>query len=217
MKHTARPWWLIVVCTTIGACTESPAPPPTGAPGAPSSAGAESAAAAATERIVYSSLRPGNWDIFYFASAGAAPRRLTDHPGLDYDAALSPDGRWVVFTSERRGNPDLYALEVDGGGEPRLLIDSAAMEDQVAFSPDGGSIAFVSTASGNADIYVLPFMPETAQQLAVARNVTNDAGGDFRPDFSPDGTRIAFTTDRDTPVSGHPIFASRANAKATST
>ena len=170
-------------------------------------AAASSAAAAATERIVYSSLRPGNWDIYYFASAGAAPRRLTDHPGLDYDAALSPDGRWVVFTSERRGNPDLYALEIEAGGEPRLLIDSPAMEDQVAFSPDGRSIAFVSTASGNADIYVLPFMPETPQTLAAAINVTNHPGGDFRPDFSPDGARIAFTTDRDTPVSGHPIFA----------
>ena len=170
-------------------------------------AAASAAAAAATERIVYSSLRPGNWDIYYFASAGAAPRRLTDHPGLDYDAALSPDGRWVVFTSERRGNPDLYALELEGGGEPRLLIDSPAMEDQVAFSPDGRSIAFMSTASGNADIYVLPFMPERPQDLAAAANVTNDPGGDFRPDFSPDGARIAFTTDRDTAVAGHPIFA----------
>jgi Tol biopolymer transport system component len=206
MKRTVRPWWLLFVCTAVGACTESPAPS-SGAPSATPSAGAEPAAAAATERIVFSSLRPGNWDIFYFASAGAAPRRLTDHPGLDYDAALSPDGRWIVFTSERRGNPDLFALEVDGGTQPRLLIDSPAMEDQVAFSPDGGSIVFVSTASGNADIYVLPFTPETSQQLAAATNVTNHEGGDFRPDFSPDGTRIAFTTDRDTPVSGHPIFS----------
>jgi Tol biopolymer transport system component len=80
------------------------------------------------------------------------------------------------------------------------------MEDQVAFSPDGSSIAFVGTASGNADIYVLPFRPETTQSMTAATNVTNDLGGDFRPDFSPDGARIAFTTDRDTPVEGHPIF-----------
>ncbi len=199
MKYVARPWVAVFMCAAAGACSDEPASTAADAP----TGGAQFAA----ERIVYSSLRPGNWDIFYFASAGAAPRRLTDHPGLDYDAALSPDGRWVVFTSERRGNPDLYALELDGGAQARLLIDSPAMEDQVAFSPDGRSIAFVSTASGNADIYVLPFNPETPQSLAAATNVTNHPGGDFRPDFSPDGARIAFTTDRDTPVSGHPIFA----------
>ncbi len=202
MKRSAPLWLPIVSCVAVSACSDEPASVAE-EPGATTSA----ASSSATERIVYSSLRPGNWDIFYFASAGAAPRRLTDHPGLDYDAALSPDGRWVVFTSERRGNPDLYALEIEGGAEPRLLVDSAAMEDQVAFSPDGRNIAFVSTASGNADIYVLPFAPERSQEIAAATNVTNHPGGDFRPDFSPDGARIAFTTDRDTPVSGHPIFA----------
>jgi Tol biopolymer transport system component len=206
MQRTAQLWLPIVACSAVGACSDEPAPTAEGSGAA--TASAESAAASrATERIVYSSLRPGNWDVYFFARAGAAPRRLTDHPGLDYDAALSPDGRWVVFTSERRGNPDLYALEVERGGEPRLLIDSAAMEDQAAFAPDGSSIAFVSTAGGNADIYVLPFQPETTQGFAAASNITNDPGGDFRPDFSPDGARIAFTTDRDTPVSGHPIFA----------
>ena len=203
MKLTAQLWLLMIACAALAACSDE-ATPVAGSPAGPSLTGA--ATAAAGERIVYSSLRPGNWDIYYFANAGAAPRRLTDHPGLDYDAAVSPDGRWVVFTSERRGTPDLYALEIDGGGEPRLLIDSPAMEDQVAFSPDGNSIAFVSTASGNADIYVLPFEPRASQDLARAVNVTNHPGGDFRPDFSPDGARIAFTTDRDTPVVGHPIF-----------
>jgi Tol biopolymer transport system component len=203
MKRNTQRWLQTVACAAVAACSQEPAPPAERI-GAASPVGA---AAAGTERIVYSSLRPGNWDIYYFPSGGAAPRRLTDHPGLDYDAAISPDGRWVVFTSERRGNPDLYALDLEAGGEPRLLLDSTAMEDQAAFSPDGRSLAFVGTASGNADIYVLPFMPEATQSSAAASNVTNDAGGDFRPDFSPDGSRIAFTTDRDTPVAGHPIFA----------
>ncbi|HET8696005.1 MAG TPA: hypothetical protein VFO94_00885, partial [Gammaproteobacteria bacterium] len=201
----------IAVLAALAGCdrngSEAPAPSAAAAP----PRAAAPAAPAGSERIVYSSLRPGNWDIFYFAKGAKTPRRLTDHPGLDYDAVLSPDGRWIVFTSERRGNPDLYAIDLQGlqdGAmpQPKLLIDSAAMEDQAAFSPDGRTLAFVSTAGGNADVYTIAFAPTVAQPMSAAKNLSNDPGGDFRPDFSRDGSRIAFSSDRDTPVYGHPSF-----------
>jgi Tol biopolymer transport system component len=210
MQSPLQNRWVIVLAGALAAHGCGRAPDPDG--GAAPPARAERAAPAPTERIVFSSLRPGNWDIYYFASRGAEPLRLTaDSPGLDYDAVLSPDGRWVVFTSERRGTPDLYAIDVDAvrnGATPvaRLLIDSAAMEDQAAFSADGAVLAFVGTASGNADIYTIAFTPDATRSLDAARNLTNDPGGDFRPDFSPDGTRIAFSSDRDTPAYGHPMF-----------
>src|SRR5690349_18281275 len=62
------------------------------------------------ERIVYTTFRPPNTDIFLFDTPASAPRRLTADPALDYNPVFSPDGQWVVFCSERRGNPDLYAL-----------------------------------------------------------------------------------------------------------
>jgi Tol biopolymer transport system component len=135
-----------------------------------------------------------------FSVPGQPPRRLTDHPGLDYDPVVSPDGRWLVFCSERRGSPDLYALDLKNGGGPRLLIDSDALEDQAAFSPDGKSLAFVSTFSGNADIYLLPFRPDKTVSMTHARNVTRHPRGDFRPAFSPDSRRLAFSSDRDSPI-----------------
>src|SRR6516225_4327870 len=84
--------------------------------------------AAGPERIFFNTFRPGNWDIYELSGAGRPARRLTDEPGLDYDAAPSPDGRWLVFTSERRGTADLFVLDLRNGGAPRLLIDSDAME-----------------------------------------------------------------------------------------
>ena len=114
MMRRINLWLPIVGCATVGACSNEPTPVAEEPGGA---AATSSAAAAATERSSFRRCGPELGHLL-FASAGAAPRRLTDHPGLDYDAALSPDGRWVVFTSERRGNPDLYALDIEGGGEP---------------------------------------------------------------------------------------------------
>ena len=77
------------------------------------------------ETIVYSSIQPSNWDLYLFESPGSQPRRLTTDPGLDYNGTLSPDGRWVVFTSERSGNPDLYVLDLEGDAGPRAAVRGA--------------------------------------------------------------------------------------------
>jgi Tol biopolymer transport system component len=168
-----------------------------------SSATAQSVARVETphDRVAYSTFAPGNWDLYVVETPGAPPRPLAHHPALDYGAVVSPDGRWLVFCSERRGDPDLFVLDLaDEDSEPRLLIDSDALEDQPAFAPDGRSIAFVGTASGNADVYTLPFTPRRTVAMSAARNVTNDFGGDFAPTFSPDGRTLAFSSDRGLPV-----------------
>lgn len=149
------------------------------------------------ERLVFNTFRPANRDIYYFAAPAAPARRLTDDPGLDYAPALSPDGRWVVFTSERGGSPDLFSLDLEGDAPPRLLIDGDVMEDQAAFSPDGDTLYFVSTRDGNADIYSIPFRPDRTQRIEDADNLTDHPAGDFRPAVSPDGRQVAFSSDRD--------------------
>ena len=156
------------------------------------------------ERIFYISMQPGNLDIYSFSKPGVQPRRLTTDFGLDYNATISPDGHWLVFTSERNGNPHLYVLDLKKGGDPRPLIQSEFMEDQAVISPDGKTIAFVGTRDGTADIFTLPFDPNQIQGIERANNLTHDPGGEFRPAFSPDGHMIAFSSDRDTPVTGRP-------------
>jgi len=149
------------------------------------------------ERIVYATFRPANTDLYLFDSPGRAPRRLTSDPDLEYNPVFSPDGQWVVFCSERRGNPDLYALDLRNPAPPRLLTNSDALEDAPSFSPDGKRLAFVSTRDGNADIFVMPFRPNGPDASAEAVNLTRHKGGDFHPAFSPDGKQIAFSSDRD--------------------
>jgi TolB protein len=145
------------------------------------------------EAIVYTSLRPPNWDVYLFEGPGAEPRRLTDDPALDYNAVFAPDGRWVVFTSERGGNADLYALDLEQEeAAPIRLTRHIAMDDAAAFSPDGRRLAFVSTRDGVADVFVMPFTPGDTTADAQAVNLTRGEGG-LNPAFSPDGLHIAFS------------------------
>jgi Tol biopolymer transport system component len=139
-----------------------------------------------SETLVYTSARPGNWDIYLFDNLDTAPRRLTDHPNLDYNPVLSRDGRWVVFVSERDGNANLYALDLTADREPIALTSYSGMDDAPTLSPDGTRLAFVSTRGGNPDIFVMPFAPGDASAENNAVNLTRNSYGDFNPAFSPD-------------------------------
>lgn len=145
------------------------------------------------EAVVYTTLRPPGWDVYLFDGAGAPLRRLTDDPALDYNAVFSPAGRWVVFTSERSGSADLWALDLEAGGAPVRLTRHPAMDDAASFSPDGERLAFVSARDGDADVFVMPFSPGDATAEDRAANLTRRPAGDFNPAFSPDGRHIAFS------------------------
>ena len=148
-----------------------------------------------TEKIFYSSFSPQDWDVYLSKDSGQNFEKITHHPSLDYDAVISPDGKWVVFTSERSGIPQLYVKAIDSNDSPRLFIESDSFQDQAAFTPDGLHLAFVASHEGNADIYMMPFMPDSLQHVSNARNLTRHPGGDFRPAFSPDGEWVIYTTE----------------------
>src|SRR5262249_53765657 len=103
--------------------------------------------ARAPERILFSQIGPTRIGLYVSAADGSQEKELIPLTGLDYNPAWSPDGQWIVFTSERNGSADLYRVRPDGTGLERLT-DSPAFDDQPAFSPDSNEVVFVTTRAG---------------------------------------------------------------------
>ena len=141
--------------------------------------------------VMYAHLGPGNTQVMVADGNGRNARPLLQQSGFDYNASLSADGKWVVFTSERGDSADIFRARIDGTGLEQLT-DDRAYDDYAALSPDGSQLAFVSTrGTGNANIWVLDL---ATRKLT---NLTAGSPGDYRPSWSPDGRQIAFSSIRD--------------------
>ncbi len=148
-----------------------------------------------------------DYDLYVADSSGAHTQRLTDHPGYDAEATLSPDGTTIVFTSLRDGDLDIYTMRTDGT-QLKRLTHSLGYDGGPFFSPDGKQIVYRAdhpgTAQDSADYRALlarHLVRPSQMDLWVMnadgsdqRQVTHLSGASFAPFFTPDGARIIFAS-----------------------
>ena len=151
---------------------------------------------------------PSSSELYLCNADGSGERKFLPKTGFDYHASFSPDGRSVLFTSERNGlgQSDLFRARVDGTGiQP--LVTGPSVDDAAMMSPDGSHVAFVSSRAGfRANIWTLDLRNGQLRNLTGGANVQGDPSlpdGFFRPSWSPDGQWLAFSSDRNTDWRGH--------------
>jgi len=96
----------------------------------------------------------------------------------------------MLFTSNRDGNSEIYALNLANQAAARLT-NNPAQDMQPALAPDSVQVAYVANQDGNNEIYLI------GVNGGVPSNLTNHVSDDQQPTWSPDGNWIAFTTNRD--------------------
>ncbi|MCK4782245.1 MAG: PD40 domain-containing protein, partial [Desulfobacteraceae bacterium] len=102
---------------------------------------------------------------------------------------LSPDGKWIAFSSDRKGNADIWIMNKKTK-ELRQVTTSEASDISPDWSPDGKNIVFQSDRDGNNDIFQKPVAGGITLQL------TSHQKSDREPKWSPKGDEIVFYSNR---------------------
>lgn len=131
-----------------------------------------------------------DYDLFLASGAALAPS-----PGADGGARWSPDGAWIVFTSARSGEGDLYLLATSEMSKPPRRVTSQANSTELYadWAPSGQSLVYVAHSSEGDNLWLLPSLSAAPLQL------TSWPGHQVRPRFAPDGKRIAFYANHEDP------------------
>lgn len=137
--------------------------------------------------FVFSSSKDGNPDIYIMK--GNEIIRLTSLYSIEVSPTVSPDGKYIAFTSDRGGTPQIYTMRRDGSDIRRITFEGS-YNTSPAWSPKGDKIVFSGRQGATNQIFTINPDGTGLTQLTTE-------GNNEDPSFSPDGRFITFSSDRE--------------------
>jgi Tol biopolymer transport system component len=152
-----------------------------------------------------------SYDIFVADLEGNIVQQLTDTPGYDAEATVSPDGQKIVFTSTRSGDLELYTMNIDGS-DVRQITDGLGYDGGAFFSPDSEKIIFRASRPETAeeqqvykDLLAQGLVQPTDMEIFVCnadgsdlQQITDLGGANWAPFFHPSGEKVLFASNHHT-------------------
>lgn len=148
-----------------------------------------------------------DFDIYIAGLDGAIRKKLTDSPGYDAEATVSPDGKNIVFTSMRSGDLELYTMDREGNGV-RQITSGLGYDGGAFFSPDGKKLVFRASRPQTGpevqeykELLSDNLVQPTHMELYVCnvdgtelKKVTDLPNACWAPFFHPSGKKIIFSS-----------------------
>lgn len=148
-----------------------------------------------------------SFDIFVAGPDGSIVKQLTDMPGYDAEATVSPTGDKIVFTSMRSGDLELHTMNLDGT-DVRQITDALGYDGGAFFSPDGTKIIFRASRPRTEkaileykELLARGLVQPTEMELFICnsdgsglKQLTYLGNANWSPFFHPSGKKVLFSS-----------------------
>jgi Tol biopolymer transport system component len=140
-----------------------------------------------------------NTDIFLLDLEGGRESPLAQHPAVDRDPVWTPDGKKVLFVSDRTGAMGFWSIDVADGeprGLPRLVKADIGQFDRTIGLTRNGSLHYAVNA-GMQDVYIADLDPDSGRVEGTPKRLSSrSVGANMWPAWSPDGKSLAYSRQR---------------------